>query len=508
MAFLKDRVLVKSSNAPVVDGTQVEIRLLDTNALLDTVTTTNGYFEWQVDGYPGPIYYQCNQSGATKTHSSLSVGPAGAFQLGEMQDQMNFFVGGIVRGLDNELAVTPQVSGLTVDVATGAMTSKGLIYRQYAVRPLTFVPAAPDNATTNDYGIYVEFSGRTSTLPGKTQLVVSNVAIGNEPPLPTGVWRVLLAKVRIAPGQTSLTGGDITIDAGYSDKHTHLPGDVTGLDSHIIELLRVALGDYATGVIAGFRNGFETTKVGSTLTVSTNTGGAILTRTDTAVMVDHAGAPVVTTIPVSGNAALKRIDTIVLEIAPATGYRLDTVPVVVRVAGAAAANPVAPALQQDAVKRQIPLADVLVTNTAIDTVTDRRSVVVSGGAAAAWADTNFSATGNLSGGTRTLGTAAASLPAGTWFIQSHLNLTMRNAINAGTTNYKLTGNGTPVTPNDSTRIFRAVGGVDREVVLSGRRLLTLNAPTTVNAVAQAVFDSGDPNDIRDGVVYWTANRIG
>ena len=69
------------------------------------------------------------------------------------------------------------------------------------------------------------------------------------------------------------------------------------------------LGDYNTGVIPGYRNAFETLKVGSTLTVSTNTGGAIVSRLDTAIMVNHAGAPVVTTIPVAG-AGTKRIDTI------------------------------------------------------------------------------------------------------------------------------------------------------------------------------------------------------
>lgn len=507
MAFMKDRVLVKSTNLPVADGTSVEIRLLSNNSLLATKTTTNGYFEWQVDGYPGPVYYQCSASGATKTHTSLSVGPAGPFQLGEMQDQMNFFVGGIVRDLDNELAVTPKVSGLSVDVALGAMTSKGLIYRQYTIHTLTFVPAAPDNATTNDYGIYAEFYGRASTQPGKTELVRYNVAIGNEPAMATGAWRVLLAKVRIAPGQTSLTGGDITMVAGYSDKHTHQPDDITGLDAHVIELLRVALGDYATGVIAGFRNGFETLKVGSSLTVSTNTGGAIVSRLDTAIMVDHAGAPVVTTIPVSG-AGTKRIDTIVLEVVPATGYRLDTAPIIVRVAGTQSASPVAPTLTQNSTKWQIPLADVLVNPTAIETVTDRRAVASSGGAAAAWVDLNFAATGNLSSGTRTFGSATATLPAGVWFIQGQLNFTCRNAINNGTFTAKLTGNGSPIAPNDSTRIFQTVGGVPRTVILTGRNTITLASPTAVTVTAQVVFDGGDPTDMRDGIVFWTANRVG
>lgn len=507
MAYLKDRILTKSTNLPVPDGTEVEIRSLGTNALITTVTTTNGYFEWQVDGYPGPIYYQCNQSGATKTHSSLSVGPAGAFQLGEMQDQMNFFVGGRVRGLDNELAVTPKVSGLSVTVASGGMTSKGLIYRQYGTRDLTFVPQSPDNATTNSYGIYVNFYGRGSTLPGKTELVVSNVAIGNEPALGTDVWRVELARVRIAPGQSSIAPGDITLTAGYSDRHVHSTDDITNLDTHIIELLRVALGDYATGVIGGFRNAFETTQVGTSLNMTTNTGGAILTRADTTIMVDHAGAPIVTAIPTTASSTLKRIDTIVLEIAPATGYSLLTTPTIVRVAGVAATTPVRPNLQQDATKWQIPLADVTVSNTAITKVDDRRAVVASGGAAAAWADLNFNATGVLSSGSRTLGSASAQLPAGTWFIQSQLNFTARNNGNNGTFVAKLTGNGAPIAPNDSTRIFLTVGGVPRTVILTGRCTLALASPTTVTVNGVVQFDTYDVTDMRDGVVFWTAQRI-
>ena len=507
MAYLKDIIRKKSTNLPVDDGTEVEIRLVATNALLATVTTTNGFFEWQVDGYPGAVYYQCNASGATKVHSSLSVGPAGPFQLGELTDQMNFFVGGRIRGLAGEMLVTPKVSGLSVSVATGAMTSKGMLYRLYTAKDLTFAPGPPDNAVTNTYGIFVVFYGRASAEPGKTEIVVSNVAIGNEAALGTDVWRVELCRVTIAPGQTSLTVGNISLTSGYSDKHIHDPVDITNIDQYIITLLRVALADYRTGVIGAFRNGLAVTQVSTSLNITTNTGGAILNRADTSIMVDHALAPDVIAIPVTSASPLKRIDTIVLEIAPATGYKLITTPVFVRVAGTPAATPVAPVLQQDATKWQIPLADVTVTHAAISSVVDLRAASTSGSAAVAWAETNFAATGVLSSGQRTLGIAKFTLPAGQWFIRSQCNFTARNNVNNGTFTMKLTGNGTPIAPDESTRIFQTVGGVPRTILITGRRNLTLAAPTEILVNAIVVFATYDETDMRDGTVFFEAHRV-
>lgn len=117
-------------------------------------------------------------------------------------------------------------------------------------------------------------------------------------------------------------------------------------------------------------------------------------------------------------------------------------------------------------------------------------------------DTNFGTTGALSSGTRNLGTASITLPAGTYLIHSQVNLScFSNNGNLGYVTLKLTGNGAPAGSEQSSRNFRIIGSQSRQCILTGRRKITLTQTTTVSVTAQATPHSGAPAYLEDGVVF-------
>ncbi len=132
----------------------------------------------------------------------------------------------------------------------------------------------------------------------------------------------------------------------------------------------------------------------------------------------------------------------------------------------------------------------------------------SGGSGITYNDANFNATGAWSGGFRTLGTATISLTPGTWVLETTTTFSARGTYGSGegsgTFTARLTGNGTPQGGAASERIFQTVHGVPRQIILSGRRQVTISANTSFSASIQVSHQSGAPTDFRDGVVYLKA----
>jgi hypothetical protein len=115
-------------------------------------------------------------------------------------------------------------------------------------------------------------------------------------------------------------------------------------------------------------------------------------------------------------------------------------------------------------------------------------------------DENFGATGTLAG-SRTLGTASVTITSGDWLIESQVHLSAKGG--AGTFTTTLTGNGAPGGADVSSRIFETDGGI-RQVLLTGRRYVTVSTSTTINVTASVVHNSGFQSDIRDGAVFVVA----
>jgi hypothetical protein len=427
--YIADRLRFRETGAPVPDGTEVQIRRISDNLLIGTTTTNDGYFNIEVDGYPGAVRYVATIGSETLEHTSLSTGPARGVQIGEFDELLSPLRAGIVEGIDGELQVTPGASGLTVNIAAGAFVAGAMVYRQYGIASRTFAPVAPHSAELNTYHVFVRIHGKTSATPWVTELLVNNYPDDAEPAPPAGAEDYPIAAVRIAPGATSLTAGDITNTTARANDIT--TDDIAGFDEAVWAAIR------------------DKVLVGSGLTKT----------------IDETA------------------DTIT--IAPTTSGVVDAEAV------------------QDIVAAFIATAGGI-TKTYDDTAnTLTLSAVGSGSGSFVWKDTNFNYSGGITG-TKTLGSASISLPAGTYVVESQVHFSAYGN-GTGAINVKLTGNGTPQSPDQSSRNFD-VSSAWREILLTGRRRITLTATTTLTATATAAPVSGATVSAGSGVVFIKSNR--
>lgn len=117
-------------------------------------------------------------------------------------------------------------------------------------------------------------------------------------------------------------------------------------------------------------------------------------------------------------------------------------------------------------------------------------------------DTNFTTTGELVSGTRTLGSASITLDPGTYLLHSQVNLSAFNNDNVeGYVTVSLDGNGAPTGGAASSRNFRTRSNDSRQIVLTGRRLVSPVTQTVYTVNAKATHLSGGNAYLEDGVVF-------
>ena len=207
--FITD-YLRDANNDPVPNGTNVEIRTDPGNVLLTTATTTSGRFTYEVNGSPGYVKYSATVGGDTIEYTTRNIGPGGVVQLGELDAALRAITDGVVFGLDSALAITPAVSGWTVNVDAGAAVVGGNIYRQYTSTTATFVPTPIYLDIVRSYNLDLVVHGRSSTTPGLTELIARSAPTTISPTIPAGALHITLATVSIDPVSTSLVPGNIT----------------------------------------------------------------------------------------------------------------------------------------------------------------------------------------------------------------------------------------------------------------------------------------------------------
>lgn len=109
----------------------------------------------------------------------------------------------------------------------------------------------------------------------------------------------------------------------------------------------------------------------------------------------------------------------------------------------------------------------------------------------------FAATGIMSSGNRTLATLTVPLVPGIdYTIEAVAFISAQNNVNNGTFNFGIRIGGSGTYPEE-TETYRTVGGVPRLCEVETSR--PINA-TSVNVVVRAIFDTGDPVDLRAGRV--------
>ncbi|HXG72828.1 MAG TPA: hypothetical protein VNJ04_19710 [Gemmatimonadaceae bacterium] len=170
---------------------------------------------------------------------------------------------------------------------------------------------------------------------------------GNPPPYKISV---------VSGGETKIVSSKVVGMAG--------PTSISGIPT----LLRMFSG----GVVQGVYNELAVTAPGASMTVSMATGAAVVRG----IPYENFAAAKTITIA-AADVTNPRIDTIAIEVVPpGAGENIEGRSAYVKLQGAPAATPVAPALTQSSTLFQIPIADVRVdaglTLIAANKITDRR----------------------------------------------------------------------------------------------------------------------------------------
>jgi hypothetical protein len=114
-------------------------------------------------------------------------------------------------------------------------------------------------------------------------------------------------------------------------------------------------------------------------------------------------------------------------------------------------------------------------------------------------DVNFAAFGS-DGSERTLASTTVTLAPGTWLIQTMLTVSGRALGNEGYTRLKLTGTGTPEGSDVSTRAYHTYAS-SRQMVLTGRKIVSPTTTTTYTINARTVHEDLDTVYIEDGNLH-------
>jgi hypothetical protein len=186
------RVLQVPSGA-AVGGVTATLRDINSGAALATaITDTDGFVSFTLNGTPPPCQVQITKAGETRLLSSQPTGPAGAFDVSEMQRVLQA-VGGASGGVSaisgSGLDVTTTgAANRSVTVGTGtAVTPEGFLFVAYTTTVLA-VPAPTSPATNATFYVVVDGSSAAVSL-GQTQLKVVESVAANQTKLAEVVSR-------------------------------------------------------------------------------------------------------------------------------------------------------------------------------------------------------------------------------------------------------------------------------------------------------------------------------
>jgi len=164
-----------------ISGLSATLRSLSTGeAIASAMSDSEGFVSFTLNGTPPPCQVQITKGAETRFISSQVEGPAGAFDLSEMErvlQGIGTVSGGVSALLGSALEVTTTgAADLTVSVGTGAaITPDGFLFVSYAPTVLT-IPAPTSPATLATFFVVVDGSTAAASL-GQTQLkVVTSVA--------------------------------------------------------------------------------------------------------------------------------------------------------------------------------------------------------------------------------------------------------------------------------------------------------------------------------------------
>lgn len=458
---------------PVPNGTQAEVRRSVDGSLIATVESQNGWFTLQTNGNPGPHYFKLTYGGEIHYAYSQTTGASGPTLISLLPQLFRVWTDGYINGVLGNLAVSASGLGMNVTVAPGIGVARGIVYDQFENVTLSIQPSVSQGRIDR---VVLEVVPPGNLEEGRARLLVLTGTPSGAPQAPaltqtTEVYQVPLALVTVDANVSTVAGNKIT------DQRT-----ISGVEIQDGAVTTPKLADKAVTAAKIADDTITAAQIAANAIGNAELANNAVTYNKIAAnSIDQSKITTGATRSTSEIAAIARADytTENPTFAPITLGELSNV------------STLAPSTNQ-----------VLGWNGTEWAPTNAPS---GGGGSrqVKFNDANFAATGNL-GGTRNLATASVTLEAGNWMVESQVHLTARGTPDSGTFVARLTGNGTPQGVDVSSRIFQTVGGVPRQVLLTGRVYLSLGSTTTVSATGQVQYDSGAVSDIRDGVVYMVA----
>lgn len=187
-------------------------RHLDKLTLLDAQSNGQGWYRFELNGCPGPVYAEIQASGVTRYHSTRTSGPLGAGQLGEIGSWLRSVYGnGVIAGEGNMLAVRPGNDPRRIEVLPGLALAGGIAHRQNDTDSFVLT----ENETELDrYDLIVVGAHPLGHAEeGKTAIYAREGVPGGGVPAPevsTVLVETPLASVKVKPGQQAFAVTNIT----------------------------------------------------------------------------------------------------------------------------------------------------------------------------------------------------------------------------------------------------------------------------------------------------------
>lgn len=443
--YLRGIVQTVGTGAPVPDGTEGEMRLLSDDTLVATLTTTDGWFEYEQNGSPGPYYIDWDYAARTKIQYSKVTGTSGSTQIGSLPLIFRTFTNGVVSGVGSDLNITATGSDMFVQVGLGAAIVQGLIYDHITAGPVAIDASDPTNPRIDTVVVEVVPTGAGEDIEGRAELVVVKGAPAATPVAPTltqtsALYQYPLKDVAVGAGVLVIGSDKLTDRRTYA--RTSIPAGGVGtteLADGSVTSAKILDGTIATADIANLA--VTGTKIAAS-GVGTN---------QIAV-----GAVTETRIADGAVTSAKILDGTI-------------------VAADLASNAVTTA----------KIADGAVTSAKLAASGTNILMPIS----------EFVATGALSSGTRTLLTLGVGpLVSGvTYAIQASHGVTLRNDGSTGTVNVRLSIAG----GTTRTHEFQNVGGVPRWAQVK-QSASVAGTGASINVVASVQYVSGDTTSVRAG----------
>ena len=209
------RMLRSIPSGNPVSGASVELRLESDNTLLDSTTTDgNGWYQFVLNGNPGPYYITSSFGSEVQRTSSKVVGLSGTTDVGNLGLNFRIYGDGYIPSVLSELAVSASGGSMNVTVAPGAALVRGILYDQFET--LQF-PIAASTIQPRIDRIVIEVipAGAGENIEGRSRIVVKTGTPAATPTAPsltqtTALWQIPLAQVLVDASVVAIASNKVT----------------------------------------------------------------------------------------------------------------------------------------------------------------------------------------------------------------------------------------------------------------------------------------------------------